>query len=137
MRDGRTRNQRQTKRHVSFDEFAREFLASVIVVDGAAAASCGRINKSPFVIGRGASADLCLADDSLSREHAAIEYSGGGFRVRDLGSTNGVEMRGRRVDAGELEPGDRFTLGGATFQFLLDFVETAPEVYELALDDEA
>lgn len=136
MRDGRTRNLRQTKRHVSFEEFRREFTTSLAIVEGTSAGTIAALTTSPFVIGRAPAAQLSLHDDSLSREHAVVEYAGGGFRVRDLGSTNGVRVRGRRVDACDLEPGDRFELGDITFQFLLDVNEDAPEAYELALDDE-
>jgi DNA-binding NtrC family response regulator len=41
--------------------------------------------------------DLVLADDTVSRRHCEIELAESGFRVRDVGSTNGVRALGARV----------------------------------------
>ncbi|QKE85464.1 FtsK/SpoIIIE domain-containing protein [Arthrobacter sp. NEB 688] len=49
-------------------------------------------------IGRSAGADLQLADASLSRVHCRIEADPSGVRVRDVGSTNGLTVDGRRVE---------------------------------------
>lgn len=69
------------------------------------------------VVGRSADADVALADDSVSRRHACIEYDRGAFWVRDLGSTNGTYLNGESVKQAELEDGDllRFGLAEAVF----------------------
>lgn len=47
-------------------------------------------------IGRNADCDLVLDDSSVSREHAELAFDGG-WRLRDLGSKNGVHVDGLPV----------------------------------------
>jgi hypothetical protein len=69
------------------------------------------VNKEEFVIGRGAkTADLPIKDGNISRRHAAVVYQGGAFYMKDLGSTNGVEHQGRRVDSRRIEEGDVYQI---------------------------
>jgi hypothetical protein len=64
-----------------------------------------------IVIGRHASCAVRVANMSVSRRHAAVARRGGVCRVRDLGSSNGTALNGRRVEVAELRRGDRLTLG--------------------------
>lgn len=65
------------------------------------------VTKDEFVIGRGSkTADLPIKDGNISRRHAAIVLQGGAYYVKDLGSTNGIEYAGRRVDSKRIEEGD-------------------------------
>jgi pSer/pThr/pTyr-binding forkhead associated (FHA) protein len=50
-----------------------------------------------FTLGRGEGCDWVIADDDVSREHAAFEATDVGITVRDLGSKNGVEVNGEAV----------------------------------------
>jgi len=65
------------------------------------------INKPEFVIGRGSkTADLPIKDGNISRRHAAVVYESGSFWIKDLGSTNGIEYAGRRVESKQISEGD-------------------------------
>ena len=135
MRDGRTRRLSGSQgTGLTFEEFDEAYQACVVVLDGEAAGSEFHVTRRTVLVGRGPGVDVAVAHDSLSRQHAAIEFIGGGFRVRDLGSTNGLSVRGRRVEAAPLEHGDRFILGELTFQFLVEARDVEPETYELTLD---
>ena len=69
------------------------------------------ITKEEFVIGRGSkSADLPIKDGNISRRHAAVVFQNGAFFMKDLGSTNGIEFDGRRVDTRRIEDGDLYRL---------------------------
>jgi pSer/pThr/pTyr-binding forkhead associated (FHA) protein len=69
------------------------------------------VAKDEFVIGRGSkSADLAIKDGNISRRHAAVVFQNGAFFMKDLGSTNGVEYQGRRVDSKRIEEGDIFQI---------------------------
>lgn len=69
------------------------------------------VNKEEFIIGRGAkTADLPIKDGNISRRHAAIIMQNGQYYMKDLGSTNGVEYQGRRVDGRRIEEGDVYQL---------------------------
>ncbi len=65
------------------------------------------VAKDEFVIGRGSkTADLPIKDGNISRRHAAVVFQGGAFYIKDLGSTNGIEYQGRRIDSKRIEEGD-------------------------------
>ena len=49
---------------------------------------------SQLSIGRAPDNDLVLADSQISRRHAIIERAGEGYRVTDLGSSNGTRVNG-------------------------------------------
>jgi serine/threonine protein kinase len=62
------------------------------------------VRSSPFTIGRG-EGDLLISEDrTLSRRHAAITRSGSGFSIRDLGTSNGTYLNGRRLAGDQDEP---------------------------------
>jgi hypothetical protein len=70
------------------------------------------VETAPKIIGRGATCDIVIADQSLSRRHVKISPASTGFCIEDLGSTNGVFVNGRRVTSPiELHPGDIIGLG--------------------------
>jgi hypothetical protein len=63
-------------------------------------------------IGRSREADIVLDDANVSRKHAEVRPSGGSWIVRDLGSTNGVKVNGRRIQGPQsLKHGDVIELG--------------------------
>jgi len=69
------------------------------------------INKEEFVIGRSAkAADLPIKDGNISRRHAAVVFQNGGYYIKDLGSTNGIEFQGRQLDMKQIDEGDLFHL---------------------------
>jgi hypothetical protein len=74
----------------------------------------------PFVIGRSRDSDLVIDDPNISRQHAELRSDGESWRIRDLGSTNGVKVNRRRVDQAVLRSGDRVTLGLTDFDFELE-----------------
>jgi hypothetical protein len=69
-----------------------------------------------FLIGRQEEGEGTLGQDAeISRHHARIARSGGGFTVEDVGSTNGTFVNGRRITGTEiLSPGDRIQVGATT-----------------------
>ena len=77
---------------------------------------------------------LVLSDDSMSSEHAVLEFSGAGVRLRDLGSMNGCRVNGANVQAADLKHGDRIELGSSAFQFLLEQRRRAPRTYVIESD---
>ena len=68
------------------------------------------IETVPLSIGRDEAADITLDYGRVSREHAVIVQEGGRYRIRDLGSTNGTYVNGRRVDDEALGDGDLVTV---------------------------
>jgi hypothetical protein len=69
------------------------------------------ITGNQFIIGRGAKAsDLTIKDPNISRKHAAVIFHSGSYYLKDLGSTNGVEYKGQRVDSKRIDEGDVFSI---------------------------
>ncbi len=72
---------------------------------------CYAIDQDQFVIGRGSKySDLPIKDANISRRHCAIVRRDGGYYIKDLGSTNGVEFNGERVDNHRIEEGTLYRL---------------------------
>ena len=70
-----------------------------------------RVDKEKFIIGRGSQlTDLTIRDGNISRKHCAVIYRGGNYFIKDLGSTNGIEFKGKRVEQKRIEEGDTFYL---------------------------
>jgi hypothetical protein len=63
------------------------------------------------VLGRSREADIKIEDANVSRRHAEIRQEDGAHWIVDLGSTNGIEVNGRRVDRARLSDDDRIVLG--------------------------
>jgi len=51
-----------------------------------------------MVLGRSRDCDVTVDDANVSREHAELRSSGAGWKIVDLGSTNGIKVNRRRVD---------------------------------------
>jgi hypothetical protein len=75
------------------------------------------VAKVPFVVGRSRDADLTVNDANVSRRHAEIRFEEGAYLIADLGSTNGVEVNGKRVPEARLEDKDRILLGQTELVF--------------------
>jgi pSer/pThr/pTyr-binding forkhead associated (FHA) protein len=71
------------------------------------------------VIGRSRECDVVLSDSNVSRRHAEIRPgSSGQWTVNDLGSTNGVQVNGRRINGPTpLKAGDHVVFGTADAVF--------------------
>ncbi len=72
------------------------------------------------VIGRSRECDVMLDDNGVSRRHAEIRPTAGGWSIADLGSTNGLRVNGRRVQGqSSLQAGDRIEMGSTAIVFEL------------------
>jgi hypothetical protein len=68
-----------------------------------------QVTKDRFIIGRGKqNSDLTIKDPNVSRQHAMIEFLTGQYYIVDMGSTNGVEYNGQRVQRKVISDGDTF-----------------------------
>lgn len=75
------------------------------------------LSKDAVVIGRMEGCDVILADPGVSRRHAEIRREGDEWVIVDLGSTNGIEINGKRLNRHRLAHGDRVLLGETTLEF--------------------
>jgi len=73
--------------------------------------------KRRAVLGRSRDADVQVNDPNVSRRHAEVRQEGATYWLVDLDSTNGVEVKGKRVKRLKLEDGTRFTIGSTEISF--------------------
>ena len=75
------------------------------------------LEQQRSVLGRSRDADVRIEDPNVSRRHAEIVQEGSTYWLVDLGSTNGTEVDGRRVQRVRLDDGSHFTIGETTVTF--------------------
>jgi len=77
------------------------------------------LTKEVTLFGRDVTSDIVLGDTEVSRQHARITHTAGGYVLEDLGSTNGTFVNGERlISPRVLNPGDLIGFGeGVTLTF--------------------
>jgi two-component system, NtrC family, response regulator HydG len=80
---------------------------------------------SRAVIGKSEGSDIRISDREVSRRHSAIDVAEDGFRVVDLGSTNGTFVDGVRVVDAFLRGGEILRVGATVFR--VDLVPTSSD----------
>lgn len=72
------------------------------------------------LIGRDPDVDLVLDEVGVSRQHAKVSTWQNELELRDLGSTNGTYVNGKKVDRVKLATGDRVLIGQSLMQVVVD-----------------
>lgn len=78
------------------------------------------LGRGPCLIGRAVEAAIRSDDAMVSRNHARIIESGGGWVIEDLGSSNGMFYREQRVQRHQLSHGDAVRCGSLWVRFIDD-----------------
>lgn len=89
------------------------------ILDGDRAGEVVPVADRPVRIGRRPGNDVVLADEKTSGVHAEVVPEGDRHVLRDLGSTNGTFLDGKRVTELVLTPGDVVTIGRLQVKFRL------------------
>jgi pSer/pThr/pTyr-binding forkhead associated (FHA) protein len=79
-----------------------------------------QLDRPVCVLGRGQDCDLRIPLMGISRKHCQLSVQGGKIAVKDLGSSNGTFVNGKRVEQAELVPGDRLQVGLVMFTVQVD-----------------
>ncbi len=116
---------------VSAPEFASPMQAKLIVIGGKANKKELSLNL-PVIVGRSRGVGLTIAHPMVSRQHCEIFEADGAIRIRDLGSTNGTFVAGKKVPEAVLRPHDQFSIGPLTFEVDYEYLgdATVVEQYE-------
>jgi DNA-binding NtrC family response regulator len=89
----------------------------VVVTRGRDKGKEATATRPDFVVGTQEACDLVLTDPTVSRSHLSIETRPEGFRLRDLGSTNGTSVAGLRVVEAFIDPGADISVGETRLRF--------------------
>lgn len=74
-----------------------------------------------FLVGRDSAAQISLRDEEISRRHCQIEFKDSSWWIRDLESTNGIQINGETVtDPVRLKHNDHIDLGLTRLTFLIE-----------------
>ncbi len=98
------------------------------------------VEKDVVAIGRILGNDVVLPDieKRVSSKHARLERAGGGWKIVDLGSTNGTFLNDRRLDAqtpAAVNDGDRISIGPFQLRVVLqEEVVEGPDATAVAVD---
>ena len=76
-----------------------------------------QLERATIRIGTAPTADVCLHDDTVSRQHAELSVRGLTYVLRDLGSTNGTRINGVSIETAYLEPGAHIAVGETELRF--------------------
>lgn len=128
MKDGRTR-QVGVPQGERRDGFLARHSVTLVFASGPLAGSEVALQRPRVTVGRGDGCDVRIDDASISHQHAALELGTHGYRVRDLGSTNGVRVNGARTALGELKHGDALALGEVELRYVVEARAAAPKTH--------
>jgi transcriptional regulator with AAA-type ATPase domain len=106
----------------------------LVVVNEAGSSSVALPPRGSVTLGRGDDVELKLDDAAASRRHALLQLDGPRVTLVDLGSANGTQVRGRRVEpntAVELAGGDAIELGTTLLVLQPDLLSGATRPWTL------
>jgi hypothetical protein len=98
---------------VSAEELGVEQETVSLTVDG----TRHEVKRNRATLGRSRDCDIQLSDANVSRRHAELRQEGASYWIVDLGSTNGIEVNGKRVKRAKLRDGDKVRLGSTDVVF--------------------
>ena len=78
------------------------------------------VGQYPVLVGRHPICDMRLESFRVSRRHCTLVEVDGAVVVRDLGSTNGTWINGRRIKSGWLYAGDEFGIAEIRYRVNAD-----------------
>lgn len=89
----------------------------LLVVRGRSASQPLRLADGVTTVGRHDDCQVRIKSSQVSRRHCELFEKKGLLLVKDLGSSNGTIVNGKRIkDQQVLEPGDELTIGGVTLR---------------------
>src|SRR5882724_7686776 len=84
----------------------------LVIVRGRGATETIKLGDGVTTVGRQDDCQLRIKSSQVSRKHCEIFEKKGLLLVKDLGSSNGTYVNGKRIqDQRVLEPGDELTIG--------------------------
>jgi general secretion pathway protein E len=86
-----------------------------------------RLADKPVHIGRSSSNDLAIEEERASRKHCVVMPQANGYVLRDLGSTNGTRVNGKKTRHVLLTPNDEIKIGSTRIRYVDPDAPEAPQ----------
>ena len=96
-----------------------------------------QLDRQVVTLGRGSDNDIPIDSGSVSVKHAEMRRIGGGYELRDSGSTNGIKLADERYEIIPLRNGITVKLGDVAFDFMLTDEEQEALAHEKPDDQPA
>ncbi|MDP7396117.1 MAG: AAA family ATPase [Lentisphaeria bacterium] len=100
----------------------------IVLLDGSPPETVPIEAGKKLVIGREETADIVIANDTVSTEHAEVELDGNQLLIRDLDSTNHTFYNGEQITKATIAGGQRFVAGEVDIRFETDEEEEALDI---------
>lgn len=78
------------------------------------------VSRPSIVIGRGTECSMRIPVSAVSRRHCELTQNNRSIKLKDLGSSNGTYVNGKRVLEAKLKAGDRVQIGPVMFTVQID-----------------
>ena len=89
----------------------------LVVIKGRAASTALKLQDGTTTAGRQDDCHLRIRSSQVSRKHCELFEKHGLLLVKDLGSSNGTFVNGKKIDGQRvMEPGDELAIGPITFR---------------------
>jgi pSer/pThr/pTyr-binding forkhead associated (FHA) protein len=101
----------------------------IIKINEAGIRKFEEFSGTSFTIGRSKS-EIILNGSNISRQHALI-YTGSQesqLFIKDLGSVNGTQVNGKRIEATQIKVGDTIKIGNSIIRILEVSIETSTSI---------
>jgi len=85
-------------------------------------------SRKRIVVGRAEDCDIRIVSPSISRHHCVIEPDEDDWIIRDLGSTQGVETEGVKIEQADIKDGLTVRIGPAVLKFQAVTARVAAEI---------
>lgn len=99
--------------------------ARLKIVEGPDLGATYVVSSASATIGRGEDCDVILSDLKTSRKHAELVLVGDQWKIRDLGSANGIKCNGKVTRNAVVKSGDTVSLGATTLELISPEAGTA------------
>jgi diguanylate cyclase (GGDEF)-like protein len=107
-----------TERKLPVTDDVPEHEAYLVVIYGDELGKRISLEGGSVEAGRSSSCQIPIDQESVSRRHARIWWTGSVFRVEDLGSTNGTYVNDELVSQRDLQDGDLVKVGRTILKFM-------------------
>jgi len=89
----------------------------LVPLDGPQTGELFQLSAGRTFVGTSPDCDIVLRDPSINGRHAEISSTRRGFRIHDLGSTNGTYVNDKRISGEDLIDNDSVRMGRTNFKF--------------------